>query len=113
MTSTIKIGDKEIAMTANAATCYRYKQAFKKDLFQQLKNTQDLSVEVIQELAYVMHKQAAGEANTISTDDYMIWLEDFDPMEIAIASGDIVNIYAGQQATTSAAKKKAPRPSGS
>lgn len=106
MTSTIKIGDHEIAMTANAATCYRYKQAFKKDLFQLLKSPDTLSVDVIQELAYVMYKQANKEADTISIEDYMIWLEQFDPMDIAIASTDIVNIYAGQQATTAKAKKK-------
>lgn len=106
MTSTIQIGDHEIAMTANAATCYRYKQLFKRDLFQLFKNAEDLSIEVVQELAYVMHMQAEKAVDSMNIDNYMTWLEDFNPLDFAGCSAQIVNVYASQQRTTSEAKKK-------
>lgn len=107
MTSIVKIGDHEIAMTANAATCYRYKQIFKKDLFQLFKSPDSLGVETIQELAYIMMMQEAKALDKANFDNYMTWLEDFDPMDFAGASAEIVNVYAAQQKTSSTAKKKA------
>lgn len=106
MTKDIKIGEKLISMTANAATCYRYKMVFKKDLFQLFKNTEDLAIDSIQELAYIMRGQAAKAVDTMSFDDYMIWLEEFDPLDFARASAQIVDVYASQQGTSSTAKKK-------
>jgi len=107
MTTTVKIGEHEILMTANAGTCYRYKQIFKKDLFQLFKSPDSLGVETIQELAYIMMKQATKDLDTANFDNYMIWLEEFDPMDFAGASAEIVNVYASQQQTSSTAKKKA------
>lgn len=112
MTSTITIGDREIAMTANAATCYRYKQVFKKDLFQIFKSTEQIDISAIQELAYIMKNQADGTVDKMNFDDYMIWLEEFDALDFAHSSAQIVNVYANQQATSSKAKKKADPQSG-
>ena len=112
MTSTITIGDKEIAMTANAATCYRYKQVFKKDLFQVFKSAEQMDITAIQELAYVMMHQAAGTVDTMNFDNYMTWLETFDALDFAHASAQIVNVYANQQKTTSSSKKKVNEPTG-
>lgn len=106
MTSTITIGDHEIAMTANAATCYRYKQIFKKDLFQIFKTAEQMDITAIQELAYVMMHQASGTVDKMNFDDYMTWLEEFDALDFAHASAQIVNVYANQQKTTAEAKKK-------
>lgn len=112
MTSTIQIGDREIAMTANAATCYRYKQVFKKDLFQIFKTAEQMDITAIQELAYVMMHQAAGTVDTMNFDNYMTWLEEFDALDFAHASAQIVNVYANQQKTTSSSKKKVNEPTG-
>ena len=113
MTKDIKIGEKLISMTANAATCYRYKMVFKKDLFQLFKSaSDDMGMDVVQELAYVMMMQASKAVDSMSIDNYMTWLEDFDPLDFAHASGQIVNVYAGQQAMTSTAKKKVNQQSG-
>lgn len=113
MTSIVQIGDHEITMTANAATCYRYKQLFKRDLFQLFKSaSEDMGMDVVQELAYVMMMQASKAVDSMSIDNYMTWLEDFDPLDFAHASGQIVNVYAGQQAMTSTAKKKVNQQSG-
>ena len=107
MTSIVQIGDHEITLTANAATCYRYKQLFKRDLFQLFKSaSEDMGMDVVQELAYVMMMQASKAVDSMSIDNYMTWLEDFDPLDFAHSSGQIVNVYAGQPATTSTAKKK-------
>jgi len=114
MTKDILIGGKAVRMTANAATAYRYKQVFGKDLmkiFQDIAKSEQADVNTFQELAYVMAKQASGEAGKISIDDYLIWLEAFDPFEIAAASGQIMELYTGQKITTSKPKKKADQQS--
>jgi len=114
MTKDILIGGKAVRMTANAATAYRYKQVFGKDLmkiFQDIAKSEQADVNTFQELAYVMAKQASFEAGTISIDDYLIWLEAFDPFEIAAASGQIMELYTGQKITTSKPKKKADQQS--
>lgn len=106
MTSTIMIGDQEVALTANAATCYRYKMVFGKDLFQIFKSEEDVKIDAIQELAYVMNKQATGDIKNMSFDNYMTWLEDFGALDFAQASAQIVSVYSSQQKGTSKAKKK-------
>lgn len=108
MTKTIMIEDQELVMTANAATSYRYKMIFKRDLMKAFIDQKDnVSLDLIQELAYVMHKQATGEANTASLENYLAWLEGFGPMAFAAPAGDIANLYADQKVGTSKAKKKA------
>lgn len=116
MISDIKIGKKTITMAANAATCYRYKQCFKKDLFQVIRKfdeNSDQEVETIQELAYVMAMQGAKRAAEISLADYMNWLDEFEAMDILNASADIIGLYIGQTGTSSKAKKKVDQQSGS
>lgn len=108
MTKTITIDDQELVMTANAATSYRYKMIFKRDLMKAFVDQKDnVSLDLIQELAYIMHMQATGKANNASMDDYMTWLEGFGPMAFAAPAGDIANLYADQKIGTSTAKKKA------
>ena len=45
-------------------------------------------------------------------DNYMTWLEEFDALDFAHASAQIVNVYANQQKTTSSSKKKVNEPTG-
>lgn len=108
MIKAITIDDQELVMTANAATSYRYKMVFKRDLMKAFMDQQNsVSLDLIQELAYIMHKQATGEANSASLDDYMEWLEGFSPMAFAASAADIANLYADQKIGSSKAKKKA------
>lgn len=79
MIETIKIGDKDVAMKANGATIYHYRNKFNRDLFTDfVKATSgEMSEEVftiIQHLAYIMARQADDAV----PDDFMEWLESFD-----------------------------------
>lgn len=111
MRNTVQIGDREFVLESNAATCYRYKQVFKKDLFEIMRSvTDNVSIEIFQELAYVMYKQGKGEAKTVSLDDFFAWLEGFEPLDFANASEGIINTYMSQKEETSESKKKADLP---
>lgn len=100
-------------MTANAATAYRYKQLTQSDLFLTLKTIKadDVPLDLIQMLAYVMYMQGANRASEINMEDFFLWLERFDPFDLVKASGLIIGLYTGQKATSSTPKKKADQPS--
>ena len=104
MYKTITVGDKEMELTANAATPFRYKQFFKRDLLQILGNEQKAEtegVEAITELAFIMNKQAQrANLNAISYEDFLTWLEDYSAMAFVEAAEDILNVYMDQTVGT-------------
>lgn len=108
MTTTIKFDSgKEVTFMANASTKYRYKQVFGEELDPRLFSAKkELKAELIEEMAYVMAKQAAGEADTISKEGFYAWLEEFDPFDFTFSGADIINLYAKQAQMHSVPKKK-------
>lgn len=97
MFKTLTIDGKEIGFAANAATPFRFKQTFKKDLFSILGNeerAQNEGVETITQLAYIMSKQAEkADMAKLNEDDFIVWLEDFSGMAFVENAEDILNIY--------------------
>ena len=93
----ITIDDREIEFAANAATPFRFKQVFHKDLFSILGNedkAQNEGVEAITQLAYIMAKQAEkADMNKLNEDEFMSWLEDFSGMAFVNAAEEILNVY--------------------
>ena len=93
----ITIDGKELEFAANAATPFRYKQVFKKDLFAILGNEQKAEaegVEAVTELAFIMAKQAEkADMNKLSYDEFVAWLEDFGPMAFVENAEEILNTY--------------------
>ena len=110
----VKIGGITVPMLANGATPIRYKHIFHKDIiaeFQEAQNDYSKATTSMPELAFVMAKQAEAkdgkvDLNLIDEDMYVEWLEQFDPMDLPLASDQIVDLYMGNNATTSEAKKK-------
>lgn len=100
----ITIDDREIEFAANAATPFRFKQVFHKDLFSILGNedkAQNEGVEAITQLAYIMAKQAEkADMNKLNEDEFMSWLEDFSGMAFVNAAEEIVNVYMDSTAGT-------------
>lgn len=96
----MKIGGKELELVANAATPFRFKQVFHKDLFSVLGNEEraaEEGVETITQLAYVMTKQAEkADMNKLSEDGFIQWLEDFPPMAFVDSAEEILNAYMDQ-----------------
>ena len=97
MFKTIVLGDKEIGLVANAATIFRFKQVFGKDLLGILGNEQRAEtegVEAVTELAYIMAKAAEkADMNKLNYDEFIKWLEDFEPMAFVEAAEDILSVY--------------------
>ena len=93
----VTIDDREIELAANAATPFRFKQVFKKDLFAILGNEQKAEnegVEAVTQLAYIMAKQAENaDMNKLNEDEFITWLEDFSGMAFVNAAEDILNVY--------------------
>ena len=106
MKGTIKIGNKEVGMVANAASPFIYRQIFKKDfLAETQKDPIDLAL--FAEMGFIMHLQnekPTQEVLKTSLDDFYVWLEEFDPMDIMNASVTIGQFYMGQEATLSVPK---------
>ena len=110
----IKVGGINVPMIANAATPLRYKQLFGKDLlteFHGVEENEAKAVESIPELAFIMamtakSKDGKQDLSKLNLNLYMEWLEQFDPMDLPMASEQIVNLYLGNTVTISEPKKK-------
>ena len=94
------IDGKETELMANAATPFRYKQVFGRDLFSILGNEQKAEtegVEAVTELAYIMSKQAEkADMNKLTKDDFYSWLEGYGSMAFISAAEDIIGVYMEQ-----------------
>lgn len=107
MRKTVNIGGKDTELVANAASPYLYKMIFKEDFLKKLQE-QEPDLDILQKMAFVMAKQAEITNMTklaeLSTDDYLEWLLQFEPMDIYNASDDIMALYMGQSRGTSVPK---------
>ena len=105
MFKTITIDGKELALAANAATPFRYKQVFHSDLLSVLGNEQRAEtegVEAVTQLAFIMNKQAEkADMNKLNYDEFMTWLEDFGSMAFVTSAEDILNVYMESTESTS------------
>lgn len=106
---TVRIGDKDVEMVANALTPVLYKKVFHRDFLQETQK-KDLDLTIFQELGYIMSKQAEGLSvkeltTTLSENGYYEWLMDFGAMEIMEKVNDIFTIYNRQAKATSKSKK--------
>ena len=100
MFKTMEIGGKELELVANAATPFRFKQVFHKDLFSVLGNEEraaEEGVETITQLAYIMTKQAEKtDMGKLNEDGFIQWLEEFPPMAFVDSAEEILNAYMDQ-----------------
>lgn len=114
MVKTLKIGSGEVTLTANAATPYRYKQLFNEDLLKLFADSANKSeaenmnlTDTVMKLCFVMMKQAEkADMSLLSEEDFLTWLEGYDPMDIIYVGQDIINIYLGSTNTSVTSKKK-------
>ena len=102
---TLNIDGKEIEFSANAATPFRYRQIFHKDLLSILGNeekAQNEGVEAVTELAFIMAKQAEkADMGKLNEEMFFEWLEGFGSMAFVNNAEDILNIYMESTETTS------------
>ena len=113
----IKVGNKIIAMRANAATPIRYRQVFKKNLlpFFMGKASDEEAAEMVGELAYIMARSASNASMAkLSYEDYLDWLDDFEPLDF-VDNGTvtaIVELYQGNEEGLAELKKNPDQQSG-
>lgn len=105
MFKTLTIGGREIELSANAATPFRFKQTFHKDLLQILGNeekAEEQGVETITQLTYIMARQAEkADMNKLNEDDFIEWLEGFSTMAFINSAEDILDMYMDSSAESS------------
>ena len=101
----VVIDGKEVGLTANAATPFRYRQVFQKDLLQILGNEEKADTEgvaAVTELAFIMAKQAEkADMTKVNYDMFLEWLEDFSAMAFINAAEDILSVYTDSTQGTS------------
>ena len=105
MFKTLNIDGREVEFSANAATPFRYRQVFHKDLLSILGNeekAQNEGVEAVTELAFVMAKQAEkADMGKLNEELFFEWLEGFGSMAFVNNAEYILNIYMESTETTS------------
>ena len=110
----ITIGKESIPMKATGATPIRYRMVFKGDLLNEFSKVNDnyqVAIDTISQLAFIMamtakSKDGKQDLSKLNLNLYMEWLEQFDPMDLPMASEQIVNLYLGNTVTSSEPKKK-------
>lgn len=110
MRQNIFIGSKSVEMVANAATPFRFRNVFKKDLLKIFSNPSEDNVsaqlEAGQMLAYIMAKQAEGvDMNKLTEEQFYVWLEDFSSSDMYDSLEAIVNLWQATGETSSTPKK--------
>ena len=108
----IKIGEVSIPMKATAATALRYRHVFGQDLMTELQDSEEstsLGIDTVQKLAFVMACAADPEKDMTKLNEevYIEWLDKFEPLDLAMATQEIVDLYLGNTKGLSEVKKKA------
>lgn len=111
MFANIHIGDKDVGMLANAASPYIYKQVFNEDLLQKFTQMgKDPDNSIGEKLGFIFAKQAetsdVTELMKLNMNDFLNWLSEYDPLDVLMASDEIVKLYQNQKKGTSAPKKQ-------
>lgn len=109
-------GQKEFAFKAVASTPYYYRMIFREDILRKMSevsndgktlNMEKIDTTMADKLAFVMNQQAEEkDMENLNFDDFLKWLDQFDGMAILNRSQDIMEIYTGQQQSTSEDKTK-------
>lgn len=106
----VKIGNKEVGMTANAASPYLFKQIFHTDFLQETQK-KDFDTSIFSQMGFVMAKQAEtdkiSELLKLNETAYIEWLMGFEATDIITAADNILTLYMGQTLTSSVPKNEA------
>ena len=108
----IKIGEVSIPMKATAATALRYRHVFGQDLMTELQDSEEntsLGIATVQQLAFVMACAADPDKDMTKLNEevYIEWLDKFEPLDLAMATQEIIDLYLGNTKGLSEVKKKA------
>lgn len=112
MNKTIAFSNREVPMTANAATPIRFRQVFGEDLLRIFQDAGDgidgaKASEYAAKLAYIMRLQAGKKPDfkKASEESFYDFLEGFEPMDFIEYAEDIIGLYTAGSKTLEQAKK--------
>lgn len=111
MQKSVKIGETDVMMRSSAATAIRYRNTFHEDIMKELmafdpEKMDAIVIEKIQKLGYIMARSAErADMTALTEDDYLEWLDQFETMDMARASKDILMLYLGNKLSSSELKK--------
>ena len=112
-------GEKTFGFLATGSTAIRYRQVFHQDLMvllnklQKIDETDDVDTGIVDKLAFIMNAQAEKkDMNTLSSDDFINWVDQFDGAELVKNMDKIVGLYLGNKFSGASPKKGAARQSG-
>ena len=119
----IKMADgsmTQMPFMANAATPIRLKQIFQTDFWKTFGTKEEVTEEnitenldVISELAYVMHCQAEKrDMMAENFEKYVAWLETLDGIAILNKASEIISLYISMEQQGSSAKNQDGLPQG-
>ena len=114
MYQVITFANKEVPMSATAATAVYYKMVFNEDMLLNFGNP-NADTMWIARLAFIMAMQGKGvNMKELNEDAFIAWLDTFDPLDMygVEESNKVVELFSKQQKTTVAAKKKDAKQSG-
>ena len=105
------VGSVPVNFAGNAATTYRYKSLFGRDLMKAfVEQGTNLDTDMIFELAFTMHLQAEGykteQFSGVTYEDYLDWMEHYDFVDLVAAAPEIIKVWADTSKISSKAKKK-------
>lgn len=100
MFNTVKIGDHEVEMTANAATPYRYQQIFHEDYLKKITGKEKTDPhDFFVKMGFVMAMQAAKkDMSKLNEESFFEWLEQFGVSDAFAAADQIADVFNGNAA---------------
>ncbi len=107
MRGNVTIGSKDVGMFANAASPKIYRMVFHKDFLRECQKA-DVDTDILTEMGFIMAMQndkPLTECTKLTEEDYLLWLEQFDPMDTLEASDAIFDLWQSQTKSIAVPKK--------
>lgn len=106
MRGIVKIGSNDVGMFANAASPRLYRLVFHKDFLLECQK-EVVNTDIISEMGFIMAMQdvkTSAECAKLTENDFLEWLEQFDPIDTIEATDAIFELWQKQGKNTSIPK---------
>ena len=106
----IQIGSKTVGMAANALSPYLFKQVFRDDFLKEVQKPEP-DADLFVKMGFIFAKQAEindlTKLTKLNEADFFKWLQEFEPLDVLLASGEISGLYYTQAESSSVPKNEA------
>lgn len=106
----VTIGSKTVGMAANALSPYLFKQVFRSDFLKEIQKPEP-DEDLFVKMGFIFAKQAEvtelSKLTKLNETDFFKWLQDFEPLDVMVATGEISGLYYTQSESSSVPKNEA------